>query len=154
MFNPDHGAGQVLLGDGVLLHYLVQTVLHISMQLVQGVPEFHPSSEAIDFPNYLGVCHICDHLVNQELLGGTTSELPPLGCGHGGVVTGLSTDVDWDGVLGVASAVSASDIRIVGIILYVFGDLGATFVIPFPIHGFWDMDGVEVATVKLIENEA
>ena len=153
-FDPDHGTGQVLLGDGVLLHDLVQTVLRVSTQLVDCVPELHLSSEAIDFPDYSGVSHICDRLVDQELLWGTTSELPPFSCGHGGVVAGLSTDVDWDGVLGVTPAVSSSDIRIVGVILYVLGDLGAAFVVPLPILWVWDMDGVEVAAVKLIVNEA
>ena len=153
-FDPDHGTGQFLLGDGVLLHDFVQTMLRISTQLVDGVPDFHLSSEAIDLPDYSGVGHICDRLIDQELLGGTTTKLPPLGCGHGGVVTGLSTDVDWDGVLGVTPAVSASDIHIVGIILYVLGNLGAVFVVPFPILWVWDVDGVEVATFKLIVNEA
>ena len=153
-FNPDHGTGQVLLGDGVLLHDFVQPVLRISTQFVESVPELHLSSEAIDFPDYSGVSHICDRLVDQELLGGTTSELPPFGCGHGGVVAGLSTDVDWDGVLRVTPAVSSSNIRIVGVILYVLGNLGAVFVVPFPILWIWDVDGVEVATLKLIENEA
>ena len=152
--DPDHGTGQFLLGNGVLLHDFVQTMLRVSTQLIKGVPELHFSSEVIDFPDYSGVGHICYRLVDQELLGGTTSELPPFGCGHGGVVVGLSTDVDWDGVLGVASAVSPSDIRIVGVILYVLGDFRAFFVIPFPILWVWDVDGVEVATFKLIENEA
>ena len=153
-FDPDHGTGQVLLGDGVLLHDLVQTVLRVSTQLVERVPELHLSSEAIDFPDYSGISHICDRLVDQELLWGTTSELPPFSCGHGGVVAGLSTDVDWDGVLGVTPAVSSSDIRIVGVILYVLGDLGAAFEVPLPILWVWDVDGVEVAAVKLIVNEA
>ena len=152
--DPDHGTGQFLLGDGVLLHDFVQTMLRISTQFVEGVPEFHFASEAIDFPNYSGVGHICDRLINQELLGGATSELPPPGCGHGGVVTGLSTDVDWDGVLGVTSAFSSSDIRIVGVILYVFGNFGAVFVVPFPIHWIWDVDGVEMTTFKFIVHKA
>ena len=151
--DPDHRTGQVLLGDGVLLHDFVQPVLRISTQLVEGVPELHLSSEAIDFPNHSGISHICDRLVDQELLGGTTSELPPFSCVHGGVVAGLSTDVDWDGVLGVTPAVSSSNIRIVSVILYVLGDLGAVFVVPFPILWVWDMDGVEVTTCKLIVNE-
>ena len=129
-------------------------MLHISAQPVEGVPELHLSAEAIDFPNYSWVSHVCNHLVDQELLRGTTPELLPLSSGHGGVVMGLSTDVDWDGVLGVPSAFSASDICIVGIILYVLGDLGAVFMVPFPKHGIWDMDGVEMAAFKLIENEA
>ena len=152
--DPDHGTGQVLLGDGVLLHDFVQTMLRISTQLVEGVPEFHLALEAIDLPNYSGVGHICDRLIDQELLGGTTSELPLLGCGHGGVVTGLSTDVDWDGVLGVTSASSSSDICIVRVILYVLGNFGAVFVVPFPIHWIWDVDGVEMTTFKLIVHEA
>ena len=81
-------------------------------------------------------------------------KLSPLGCGHGGVEVGLSTNVDWDGVLGVPSAFSASDICIVSVILYVLGNFGAVFVVPFPIQGVWDMDGVEMATFKFIENEA
>ena len=152
--DPDHRTGQVLFSDGVLLHDLIQTMLHISTQLVEGVPELHFSSEAIDFPNYMGIGHICDHLVDQELLGGTTSELPPLGCGHRGVMAGLSTNVDWDGVLGVTLAFSSSNIHIVSIILYVLGDFGAVFVVPFPIQWVWDVDGVEVAAFKLIVNEA
>ena len=153
-FDPDHRTGQVLLGDGVLLHDFVQAMLRIPTQLVEGVPELHLSSEAIDFPNYSGVSHVCDRLVDQELLRGPSSELPPFCCGHGGVEAGLSTDVDWDGVLGVTSAFSSSDIRIVGVILYVFGNLGAVFVVPFLVHWVWDMDGVEMATFKLVVNEA
>ena len=153
-FDPDHGTGQVLLGDGVLLHDFVQTVLHLSTQLVESVPKLHLSSEAIDFPDYSGVGHICDRLVDQELLGGTTLKLPPFSCGHGGVVAGLSTDVDWDGVLGVTPAISSSNIRIVSVILYVLGHFGAVFVVPFPILWVWDVDGVEVVTFKLIVNKA
>ena len=153
-FDPDHGTGQILLSDGVLLHDFVQTMLRVSTQLVESVPELHFSSEAIDFPDYSGIGHICNCLVDQELLGGTTSELPPFSCGHGGIVAGLSTDVDWDGVFGVTPAISSSNIRIVGVILYVLGDLGAVFVVPFPILWVWDVDGIEVATFKLIVNEA
>ena len=66
----------------------------------------------------------------------------------------MSTDVDWDGVLGVTPTVSSSNIRIVGVILYVLGNLGAAFVVPFPILWVWDVDGVEVATFKFIVNKA
>ena len=153
-FDPDHRTGQFLLGDGVLLHDSIQLVLYVPAQLIQCVPEFHLTSEAVDLPDYAGVGHVCDRLVDQELLGSAPSELPPLGRGHGGVVVGVSANVDGDGVLGVASAVSSSDIRIVGVILYVLGDLGAVFVVPFPEPGIWDVDGVEVAAFKLIVNEA
>ena len=152
--DPDHTAGQFLFGDGVLLHDAVQLMLRISTQLVEGVPEFHLSSEAIDLPDYSGVGHVCDRLVDQELLWSAPSELPPFGCVHGGVVVGVPTNVDWDGVLGVPSAVSSSDIRIVGVILYVLGNFGAVLVVPFPITGVWDVDGVEMAAFKLIVNEA
>ena len=87
--DPDHRTGQFLFRDGVLLHDPVQLMLRFSTQLVEGIPELHLSAEAIDFPNYSWVSHVCDRLVDQELLGGTTSELSPLGCGHGGVVVGL-----------------------------------------------------------------
>ena len=63
-FDPDHGTGQILLSDGVLLHDFVQAMLRISTQLVEGVPEFHLSSETIDLPDYSGVGHICDRLVD------------------------------------------------------------------------------------------
>ena len=152
--DPDHGAGQFLLRDGVLLHDPVQLMLHIPAQLIEGVPKLHLSSEAIDLPYYAGVGYVCDRLVDQELLGSTPSELPPFSRVHGGVVVGVPADVDGDGVLGVASAVSSSDMRIVGAILYVLGDFGTVFVVPFPEPGIWDVDGVEMAAFKLIANEA
>ena len=152
--DPDHGAGQFLLSDGVLLHNPVQLVLHIPAQLIEGVPQLHLSSEAIDLPNYARVSHIRDRLVDQELLGSTPSELSPLSRGHGGVVVGVPTNVDGDGVLGVASAFSSSDIRVVSVVLDILGDLGAVFVVPLPVHWVRDMDGVEMAAFKLIVNEA
>ena len=148
------GGDQILLDDEILLGDLVQTVLRISAQLVKGVLQLHLSSEAIDFPNYVWVSHVCYCLVDEEFLWSPTLELPPSSCGHGGVEPGLSTDVDRDAVLGVTPPCSSSDIRIVGVILYVFGDDGAGFFVPFPIMGVWDVDGIEVATIKLIENEA
>ena len=148
------GGDQILLDDEILLSNLVQMVLCISAQLVEGVLELHLSSEVVDFPNYAWVSHVCYRLVDEEFLWSPMLELSPLSCGHGGVEPGLSTDVDRDAVLGVPPPCSSSDIRIVSIILYVFGDDGAGFFVPFPITGVWDVDGVEVATVKLIENEA
>ena len=56
--------------------------------------------------------------------------------------------------MGVASAFSDSDICIVSIILYVLGNFGVAFKVPFPILGIWDMVGVEMVAFKLIENEA
>ena len=145
---------QVLLDNEIFPRNLVQTMLGVSAQLVKGLLELHLSSEAIDFPDYVWVSHVCYRLVNEEFLWSPALELPPFGCSHGGVEAGLSTDVDRDGVLGVSSPCSSSDIRIVGVILYVFGDDGAGFFVPVPITGIWDVEGVEMATVKLIENEA
>ena len=69
-------------------------------------------------------------------------------------MVGVPTNVDRDRVLGVASAVSSSDIRIVGVILYVLGDSVTVFVVPFSELGVWDVDGVEMAAFKVIVNEA
>ena len=129
-------------------------MLHIPAQLVKGVLELHLSSEVIDFPNYTWVGHVRYHLVDEELLWSPVLEFPPLSCSHGGVEPGLSTNVDRDAVLGVPPPCSSSNIRIVGVILYVLCEDGAGFFVPFPIKGIWDVDGVEVATIKLIENEA
>ena len=153
VLNTVLGGDQVLLDDKILLSDLVQTVLRIPAQLVKGVLELHLSSEAIDLPNYVWVGHICYCLVDEEFLWSPTLELLPSGCSHGGVEPGLSTNVDRDAVLRVPPPCSSSDIRIVGVILYVFGKDGAGFFVPFPVTGVWDMDGVEVATIKLIENE-
>ena len=71
--DPNHTAGQFLLGDSVLLHDPVQLMLHIPAQFVEGVPELHLSSEAIYLPDYSGVGHVCDRLVDQELLRGAPS---------------------------------------------------------------------------------
>ena len=145
---------QVLLDDEILFSDLVQSVLCIPAQLVEGVPELHLSPEAIDLPDYVRVSHVCYRLIDEEFLWGPALELPPPSCSHTGAKPGLSTDVDRDAVLGVSPPCSSSDIRIVGVILYVLGNDGAGFFVPFPIAGIWDVDGVEVVTVKLIENEA
>ena len=154
VLNTVFGGDQILLDDEVFLGDLVQTVLCIPAQLVEGVPELHLSSEAIDLPDYVRVSHVCYRLIDEEFLWGPTLKLPPLSCSHGGVEPGLSTDVDGDGVSGVAPPCSSSDIHIVGIILYVLGKDRAGFRVPFPILGVWDVDGIEMSTVKLIENEA
>ena len=71
------GGDQILLNDEILLRNLIQTVLSISAQLVEGVLELHLSSEAIDFPDYAWVSHVCYRLVDKELLWSPTLELPP-----------------------------------------------------------------------------
>ena len=58
---------------------------------------------------------------------------------------GFPANEDWNGVLRVPLTFSASDIHIVGVILYVLGNLGMKWV--------GDMDGVIVAAVWVIENE-
>ena len=148
------GGDQILLNDEILFSNLVQAVLHISAKFVKGVFKLHLSPEAIDLPDYTWVGHVRYCLVDEELLWSPTLELPPPSCGHGGVEPGLSTDVDRDAVLGVPPPCSSSNICIVSVILYVLGDDGAGLFVPFPIVGIWDVDGIEVATVKLIENEA
>ena len=145
---------QVLLDDEILLHDLIQSVLRIPTQFVEGILELHFSSEAIDFPNDAWVSHIRYRLIDEELLWSPASELPPLRFSHGGVERGLSTNVDGDGVSGVAAPCSSSDIRIVGVILNVPGEDRAGFVVPFAVFGVRDVDGVEVSTFKLIVNEA
>ena len=147
------GCDQVLLDNEILLGDLIEAMLRISAQLVECGVELQLPSEAVNFPNDTWVGHICNCLIDKELLRGSTLEFLPLGRGHLGVEPGLSTDVDGDGVLGVASPCSSSDIRIVGVILYVLGKDRAGFLVPFFIEGVWDMDGVEVSTVKFIENE-
>ena len=60
--DSDHGTGQLLLGDGVLLHDFVQPMLRVSPQLIEGVPKLHLSSETINVPDYSGVSHICNRV--------------------------------------------------------------------------------------------
>ena len=67
---------------------------------------------------------------------------------------GPSSDEDGDGALGVGLAVSASDIRIVGLILYVFGHHSAVLLVPLPKEGVGDIDGVVLSAVAVIVNEA
>ena len=116
------GCDQVLFDNEILLRDLVEAVLRISAQLVECGVEFRLSSEAVDLPDYTWVGHVCNCLVDEELLWGSALKLLPLGRGHLVVEPGLSTDVDWDGVPGVTLPCSSSDIRIVGVILYVLGE--------------------------------
>ena len=115
------GCDQVPLDNETLLGDFIETVLRISAQLVECGVELQLPSEAVDLPDYTWVGHIGDCLVDEELLWGSTLEFLPLRRGHLGVEPGLSTDVDGDGVLGVTPPCSSSDIRIVGVILYVLG---------------------------------
>jgi hypothetical protein len=130
VLNLGHGVHQLILHGQGLLGYLINALPRVSEQLVQGVLELPLSPIAVDLPYDAWVPHLSHRFVHYELLWCASCELLPLGCCHGGIVMGLSTDVDGDGVLGVSLALSASDIHIVGLILNVSGHLGMVLFVP------------------------
>ena len=70
------------------------------------------------------------------------------------VVVGLASNVDWDGALLVCFAVTPRDMEIVGAILNVFSHDHRLFCVPVPIHWVWDVNGVVMATFRVVDNVA
>ena len=70
------------------------------------------------------------------------------------VAIGLSSNIHWDGAFRVCFAVASSDREIFGVILNILGNDHQLLFIPPPIMGIRDIDGVVVAALRVIENEA
>ena len=70
------------------------------------------------------------------------------------MVVGLSSDVDWDRPLWVCFAVTSSDKEIVGVIPNILGHNHRLLLIPFPVPRVGDVDGVVMATFRVVDNEA
>ena len=69
-------------------------------------------------------------------------------------MVGLSSNVDWDGLLWVRLAVTSSDKEILGLISNVLGHHHRLLFVPFPILRVWDIDGVVMMTFRVVDNEA
>ena len=108
----------------------------------------------VQLGNHPWVPQICHHLVDYELLRAAPPELLPH-CGvHMAVVVGFSSNVDGDGFLQVCFAVTSSDKVILGAIPNVFSHDHWLLLIPFPILRVGDVDGVVMATFRVVDNEA
>ena len=70
------------------------------------------------------------------------------------MVVGLSSDVDWDRPLRVCFAVTSSDKEIVGVIPNILGHDHRLLLIPFPVPWVRDVDGVVMATFRVVDNVA
>ena len=70
------------------------------------------------------------------------------------MVVGLSSDVDWDGPLWVCFAVTSSDKEIVGAIPNVLGHDHRHLLVPLPVPRVGDIDGVVMATFRVVDNVA
>ena len=81
-------------------------------------------------------------------------EDPPHHRVHLSVTIGLLSNVDRDGLLWVCLAITSSDTEIVGAVMDIAGHHHRFFFIPFPILGVGDVDGVVMATVRVVDNEA
>ena len=69
-------------------------------------------------------------------------------------MVGLSSDVDWDCPLRVCFAVTSSDKEIVGVIPNILGHDHRLLLVPFPVLRVRDVDGVVMATFRVVDNEA
>ena len=68
-------------------------------------------------------------------------------------IIGLSSNVDGDGFLWVCLAITSSNTEIVGAIVDITGHHHRSFLVPLPILGVWDVDGVVVTTFRVVDNE-
>ena len=93
-------------------------------------------------------------LVNHEFLRTIPPEFLPHRGVHAAVMVGLSSNVDGDGSLRVCFAVTSSDKEIVGVIPNILGHDHRLLLIPLPEPWVWDVDGVVMATFRVVDNEA
>ena len=70
------------------------------------------------------------------------------------MVVGLSSDIDWDRPLRVCFAVTSSDKEIVGVIPNILGHDHWLLLVPLPVLRVGDVDGVVMATFRVVDNEA
>ena len=70
------------------------------------------------------------------------------------MVIGLSSDVDRDRSFQVCFAVTSSDKEIVGVIPNILGHDHRLLLIPLPELRVGDVDGVVMATFRVVDNEA
>ena len=70
------------------------------------------------------------------------------------MVVGLSSDVDGDGPLRVCLAVTPSDKEIVGAIPNILGHDHRLLLVPLPVPRVGDIDGVVMATFRVVDNVA
>ena len=70
------------------------------------------------------------------------------------MVVGLSSDIDWDRPFRVCFAVTSSDKEIVGVIPNVLSHDHRLLLVPLPETWVGDVDGVVMATFRVVDNEA
>ena len=70
------------------------------------------------------------------------------------MVVGLSSNIDGDGPFRVCFAVTSSDKEILGAIPNILGHNHRLLLIPLPEPRVWDVDGVVMATFRVVDNEA
>ena len=70
------------------------------------------------------------------------------------MVVGLSSDVDGHGPLRVCFAITPSDKEIVGAILNILGHDHRLLLVPLPVPRVRDIDGVVMATFRVVDNVA
>ena len=125
-------------------------LLHISQRLIQ----IFLAPVAVNFRYYSWVPQIGDRLVDDELLRASLLKDCPHHVVHASPAIGLSSNEDWYGLLWVCLPVTSSDIEVVGAIANVTGNHHRLLFIPLPILGVWDVNGIVMATFRVIENEA
>ena len=70
------------------------------------------------------------------------------------MVVRLSSDVDWDGPFQVCFAVTPTDKEIVGAIPNILGHDHRLLLVPLPVPRVGDIDGVVMATFRVVDNVA
>ena len=152
--NAVHAVNQVALDDEILLLGIRYSLPGILENISQGVLDVSFASVPIYLSNHSWIPQIRYRLIDYELPRATPPELLPHSGVHAAVVVGLSSNVNGDGLFQVCFAITSSDKEILGAIPSVFSHDHRLLLIPLPILWVWDIDGVVMATFRVVDNEA
>ena len=149
-----HAIDQVTLDNEILLLGVRYSLPGLLENISQGLLDFGFAPIPVYLGNHSWVPQVHYRLVNHELLRTIPPEFLPHGGVHAAVVVGLSSNVDGDGPLRVCFAVTSSDKEILRAIPNILGHDHRLLFVPLPVLWVGDIDGVVMATFRVVDNKA
>ena len=143
---------QVLLDNKELPLDVCEALLLLLQHVTQCRMQLLLALITVYFCHYPWVPKIGNGLIDDKLLHTPPLQYSPH-CGvHASVTIGLSSNIDWDGLLRVCFTITASDMEIVGAVLDIAGHCHWVFFIPFPIEWVGNINWVVMVAFRVVDD--